>query len=176
MKEYTKKKLYKSFEFLYLKYNKDVSLISVNELCKLSGVSRTTFYSNYTTINDISNEINKKISTNFNYLVTGILNFYFYKKPFYKCEILSELKYLKNDHELTNYCFFKFPFSLIKKLFYDTCTSLNPSIEISQEKDFELSTIISCVETIIYTWKIHNFFESETYILDVIIDTLKKLF
>lgn len=105
MKESTKIKLFKAFELLYIKYNHNVELISVNELCNSCGVSRTTFYSYYATINEIFDEISEKILTVFNHLSDCILSYYIYKKKFDRKEIITELINIKTNQEFANYCF-----------------------------------------------------------------------
>ena len=50
--------------FLDLIQKKDIDNISVSEICKKSGLNRTTFYANYDSIHDLADSIKKKLEDN----------------------------------------------------------------------------------------------------------------
>lgn len=51
--------------FLELIQNKDIKHISVSDICKMAGLNRTTFYSNYVDIYDLAEKIRIKMIENF---------------------------------------------------------------------------------------------------------------
>lgn len=50
--------------FIQLMQNKEVSNISVTDICKLAKLNRTTFYSNYIDIYDLADKVKNKLKEN----------------------------------------------------------------------------------------------------------------
>ena len=53
--------------FLDLIQDKELNQISVSEICKKSGLNRTTFYANYVDIYDLADNIRKTLEENYFY-------------------------------------------------------------------------------------------------------------
>ena len=50
--------------FMELIQSQELSKISVSEICKITGLNRTTFYSNYTDIYELADKVKKKLEDN----------------------------------------------------------------------------------------------------------------
>lgn len=53
--------------FANMLLTKHINKISVSDICKETGLNRTTFYTNYTDIYDLADKIRKKIEIDFSY-------------------------------------------------------------------------------------------------------------
>lgn len=54
-----------------LKVNSDLNAISITDICKVADINRKTFYNNYRDLNDLMNEIENEIVTEFKQVIDG---------------------------------------------------------------------------------------------------------
>lgn len=84
--------------FLDLIQDKELNQISVSEICKKSGLNRTTFYANYVDIYDLADNIRKTLEENY---------FYNYFEPNQVISSLTKLFYHIKENQLFYKTYFK---------------------------------------------------------------------
>lgn len=84
--------------FLDLIQEKELNQISVSEICKKSGLNRTTFYANYVDIYDLANTIRKTLEENY---------FYNYFEPNQNYDFFLNLFHHIKENQLLYKTYFK---------------------------------------------------------------------
>lgn len=84
--------------FLDLIQEKELNQISVSEICKKSGLNRTTFYANYVDIYDLADTIRKTLEENF---------FYNYFEPNQNYDFFLKLFHHIKENQLLYKTYFK---------------------------------------------------------------------
>ncbi|MDD3220613.1 MAG: TetR/AcrR family transcriptional regulator C-terminal domain-containing protein [Lachnospiraceae bacterium] len=102
--------------FMELIQSQELSKISVSEICKITGLNRTTFYSNYTDIYELADKVKKKLEDNIDEMYKEELTVGFnsndylrlfrhiydnqlFYKTYYKLGYTNEYKIVKYDME-----------------------------------------------------------------------------
>ena len=107
--------------FMELIQKKDISEITVTDICKKANLNRTTFYSNYIDVYDLANKIRDNLYNNFLILYKDEQ-----KEKKHSYDFSKLLNHIKN-----NQIFYKTYFKL------DTDNSLEYFDRLTDEKEFE---------------------------------------
>lgn len=147
--------------FIELLQSKDLSKISVTDICKLANINRSTFYANYLDIYDLSDKIKRK-------LVDEVKNIYL-KERDYKINSNNFYKLFKHIKE--NQLFYKTYF----KLNYNNDTDIvefdyNLSKTLYNNKliDYHIEFFKAGLNAIIKKWLDNNCKESVEDIEEII--------
>lgn len=86
--------------FMKLIEEKDVNGITVSQICKLSGLNRSTFYANFVDIYDLADKLMLRLSGEVQPLIFGDSKFPFRSQNFFKL-----FEHIKENQELYNFYF-----------------------------------------------------------------------
>ncbi len=174
--------------FLELLDTKDFEYITVKEICEKAGVNRSTFYLHYENIGDLLSEsiaymnsqfdsyFSKESRLNIDNIEQTSLPELFLITPQY---LLPYLQYIKDHRKLFKISIEKANIlgsnDKLNSMFEHVISPIMSRYKIPQEnKVFMLSFYISGIIGIIKTWLNNGCQESIDFVLDIIVDCIKK--
>lgn len=147
--------------FLQLLQTKELSNISVTDICKISKLNRTTFYANYMDIYDLADKIREKLENNITLIYQDEINNQYNSHNFLKL-----FRHIK-DNQLFYKTYFKLGFDNECKFFrYDT--NLSKEYFNDQFVDYHIEFFKSGLNSVIKLWLKNDCKESPEEINSII--------